>query len=133
MARGRLHRTFFLYYLAVIACFAGVTLWLAPAATLHAVAGGGAASASLAAPLAFGSAWSLGRALESLSRSMREMTAGRLVRPADVRARRSGSIDELGDLAGALAELSTHYEEALGAARGEEQRLRLVLDGMSEG
>jgi two-component system phosphate regulon sensor histidine kinase PhoR len=135
MARGRLHRRFFLYYLAVIACVCAVAAWSSPspAAIVRPLLAGAIAATALAAGLALLGAFRFGGDVESLTRAARDIALGRSVTAAELRARTSGATDEIGELAGALADLSRHHDEAIRTLRADEQRLRGVLDGMSEG
>ena len=133
MARERIHRKLFATYLLVIAVALLGALIVGPwrPDLLKSLLVGAFLSVGAAAALAIAAERTVGQTLSTLRRAVQEIASGRTLVEADLP--RGGADDELDELAYALGNLSRRLGEQRRALTSDGDKLRTVLDGMSEG
>lgn len=132
VARERLHRKLLFSYLVVIGVFALAALALVPWSVeeLRALAAAAALAAGLAGLFTVSAARGVGGTLAALARSLGELAEGK---PTQAPKPVDDSDDEVNELARALGDLERRFVGERQALRTEVEKLRTVLDGMSEG
>src|SRR4051812_24276096 len=132
MARERIHRRLFLSFVAIIGAFFLAALYVGPARaeSVQGLLAGSLLAVVAAFLVALLLARGVGRRLDELTRAVRDLAAGEPVRAGELVR---GTGDELDDLAGAVAELTRSLSGERTTQGAERERLRTVVDGMSEG